>query len=53
MTAKNSVGADALASILASQKPWSLEAGAKTFSIGRNVANDSISIIEASNYAQH
>ncbi len=46
MTAKSSEGADELAKLLSSQREWSLGAGAKSFTIGRNVNEHSVVVIE-------
>ena len=43
---KDSACTDELEGILQSQKAWSLAQGAKSFSIGRNVSGNSISVVE-------
>lgn len=46
ITTKDAASADEVAKILTSQKAWSLAEGAKSFSIGRSVGENSVSVIE-------
>jgi hypothetical protein len=43
---KDAASTDELGEILKGQKDWSLAQGAKSFSIGRNVSENSISVVE-------
>ena len=46
ITVKDAASTDELGEILKGQKDWSLAQGAKSFSIGRNVSENSISVVE-------
>jgi hypothetical protein len=46
ISVKDAASVDELGEIVAGQKAWSLAQGAKSFSIARNVSENSVSVVE-------